>query len=66
MEQRPSIWLEVDVATDGIAGRLHDGDRPPLAFSGWLELVAAIEAARRQNTTAAAGQLEPPSASDPR
>jgi hypothetical protein len=65
MDQRPSIWLEVDVAADGIAGRLHEDDRPPLAFSGWLELVAAVEAARRRHATAA-GQREPSSAPDPR
>jgi hypothetical protein len=55
--EHPETWLEVDLAGDAIVGRLHDGDRAPEAFSGWLELVAALEAARaRRNTGAAADE----------
>jgi hypothetical protein len=46
MEQPRGTWLEVDLTHEPIAGRLHDGDHPPRDFSGWLDLVAALEEAR--------------------
>jgi hypothetical protein len=46
MERPRGTWLEVDLAEDPIAGRLHDGQHPPRDFSGWLDLIAALEEAR--------------------
>jgi hypothetical protein len=43
-----ATWLELDFAGETIAGQLHEDDRPPRAFSGWLELVALVEAARER------------------
>ena len=59
MEARPSTWLEVNLAGDGISGHLHDGNRAPEAFSGWLELVAALETARARRSSGAAVDEEP-------
>jgi hypothetical protein len=53
VDERPATWLELKLAGDGIAGCLHDGDRPPEAFSGWLELVALLETARARHNTGA-------------
>lgn len=45
-----TTWLELDLAGETIAGRLHEDDRPPRAFAGWFELVALVEDARRRVT----------------
>jgi hypothetical protein len=50
MERPRGTWLEVDLTQEPIAGRLHDGKHPPRDFSGWLDLVAALEEARVRAT----------------
>jgi hypothetical protein len=40
------VWIEVDPASEPIAGVIHDGSGPGRPFAGWLELVALLEAAR--------------------
>ena len=50
----PRTWLEVDLDQAGISGLLHDADESPVAFSGWLGLVAAVEAARERHLVPAA------------
>jgi hypothetical protein len=40
------LGLEVDFDAEPIEGRLLDAGRPDRPFSGWLGLMAAIEAAR--------------------
>jgi hypothetical protein len=66
MDQQLSVWLELDLARDRIAGRLHDGDRAPEVFSGWLELVAAVEGARSRQGNAPEVGREGPPAPEPR
>jgi hypothetical protein len=40
------VRLSIDVGSDPIAGSLHTDRQQPQRFSGWVELAAAIEAAR--------------------
>ena len=41
------LWIELDPASEPIAGVVHDGSESGRPFAGWLELVALLEAARR-------------------
>ena len=41
------VWIEIDPASEPIAGVLHHSSEPDRPFAGWLELVALLEAARR-------------------
>ena len=41
---RLELELELDPHDDHVAGRIGDGRGQPLPFTGWLELMAAIEA----------------------
>jgi hypothetical protein len=50
------VWIEVDPASEPIAGVIHDGSGDGRAFAGWLELVALLEATRG----AAPGRDSPP------
>jgi hypothetical protein len=62
----PETWLELDLSGETVAGTLHDRDRAPRPFSGWLDLVAAIEEIRgrpahdtpRASTTAPLGRSD--------
>ena len=46
-DARPErVWIEVDPASDPIAGVVHQGVEPGRPFSGWLELVALLESTR--------------------
>jgi hypothetical protein len=40
------LQLELERAGDPIRGRLHREHGEPVPFTGWLELIAAVEAAR--------------------
>lgn len=40
------MQLAIEVDSDPIRGFVSNGTRHPQPFSGWIELVAAIEAAR--------------------
>jgi hypothetical protein len=40
------LRLAIDVGSDPITGRMSDGDDRWQPFTGWIDLVAAIEAAR--------------------
>lgn len=42
--------LTINVDSDPITGSVSNGARGPRPFTGWIELVAAIEAARNQGT----------------
>jgi hypothetical protein len=44
---RRRVWIELDVDADSIAGTVHRGEEPVRPFTGWLELVAVLEAVRR-------------------
>jgi hypothetical protein len=46
MAAQTDTWLELDLTGEVIAGRLHHADEPPRPFSGWLELVVALDEAR--------------------
>ena len=41
------LELVIDRDSDPIAGSVEAPDEPPRRFSGWIELVEAIEDARR-------------------
>jgi hypothetical protein len=41
------LELAIDVDSDPISGLVSEGTQARRRFSGWIELVAAIEAARR-------------------
>jgi hypothetical protein len=45
-ERATHLKLAVDVGSDPITGSLSVGSGDPSDFCGWIELVAAIEAAR--------------------
>jgi hypothetical protein len=45
-ERAATLKLAVDVGSDPITGSLTTESGKPTFFSGWIELVAAIEAAR--------------------
>ncbi len=45
-ERAATLKLAVDVGSDPITGSLTLEGEHPRSFSGWIELVAAIEAAR--------------------
>lgn len=45
-ERATHLKLAVDVGSDPISGSLAQESGDPRAFCGWIELVAAIEAAR--------------------
>jgi len=53
-------WLEIDLELEALAGWLHDGERSPQAFSGWLELVSVLEEARARRTAKPSGSAPPP------
>jgi hypothetical protein len=40
------LELSIDVESDPISGSVSNGAHGPRPFTGWIELVAAIEAAR--------------------
>jgi hypothetical protein len=40
------VWIELNPASEPIAGVIHDGSESGRPFAGWLELVALLEAAR--------------------
>ena len=43
---RVHLDVALDVAGDAICGTVCDGVLPPVAFSGWLELMSVFEIAR--------------------
>jgi hypothetical protein len=56
--------LELRSDDDGrVAGEVTGGDRPPTAFSGWLELLRVLED-RTQTTTVEDGSVEGPRAQE--
>jgi hypothetical protein len=56
--ERNGTWIELDLSGEAIGGRLHDADNQPRPFSGWLEPVALVEAARaRELGTASAAAV---------
>jgi hypothetical protein len=55
------VWIELDVGAESIAGAIHRGEDPARPFTGWLELVALLEAVRRP---VGADGLPPPSCPD--
>ena len=50
------VGLTIQLGSDPIRGSLQTGGQQPAAFSGWIELAAAIEAVRAR----------PPGPLDPR
>jgi hypothetical protein len=43
-----NLSVSIDIGSEPIKGSVSNGNRDPQAFSGWIELVAAIEAARSE------------------
>jgi hypothetical protein len=41
------VWIEIDPASEPIAGVVRRGSEPGRPFAGWLELVALLEATCR-------------------
>jgi hypothetical protein len=56
-----NLQLTIDVGSDPITGQMCNGDNRWQPFSGWIDLVAAIEAAR---TAAAANDGGPAGVED--
>jgi hypothetical protein len=50
------MQLTIDVGSDPITGRMCNGDNRWQPFTGWIELVAAIEAARTAAAASDGGQ----------
>ena len=46
------LELTIDVDSDPISGSVSNGAHGPRRFTGWIELVAAIEVARSSGTPA--------------
>ena len=46
---------ELESATEPIRGHLDDGRGAPIEFAGWLELMAALDAARGRAAVPGAG-----------
>ena len=42
------IGIEVDFESEPIEGRVYEGDEDGRPFSGWLGLMSALEAARKE------------------
>jgi hypothetical protein len=55
---RAHLQLAIDVNSDPISGSVCNGSRVAQPFTGWIELVAAIEAARSASHHLEAGQPE--------
>lgn len=49
------MQLAIDVDSDPITGRMSNGDNRWQSFTGWIDLVAAIEAARLAHPETDAG-----------
>jgi hypothetical protein len=45
-DDRLHVTVELEPAGDPICGTLADGAGPPIAFSGWLELMSGFETIR--------------------
>jgi hypothetical protein len=58
-ERARHVKLAVDVGSDPITGSLAVGAAEPRDFSGWIELVAAIEAVRYDGGDAEIVELTP-------
>jgi hypothetical protein len=41
------VQLELDPSSDPISGRMHAGNGETTAFAGWMQLLAALEKARK-------------------
>jgi len=50
------LRLAIDVDSDPITGSVCNGTGHMRPFSGWIELVSVIEAARRPDPSAGAGE----------
>jgi len=44
MPNATRLWIELEIGDAGPTGTARDGDGRTRAFSGWLELIATIEA----------------------
>lgn len=54
------LQLELRRSTEPIEGRLTDEEGETTAFSGWLELIGALEAARASAHPSSPQGAEPP------
>jgi hypothetical protein len=50
------LQLAIDVGSDPISGSVSNGSQHVQPFTGWIELVAAIEAARSSQVAGRFGQ----------
>jgi len=55
MAPQTQVTLDLEVGAEPIAGRLSDAGGTTIAFTGWLELAAALERALRAQAPAAEG-----------
>jgi hypothetical protein len=46
------VHIELNAAGDPVAGTIGTGDGPSRPFLGWVELIAALDAARRADNGA--------------
>jgi hypothetical protein len=51
MSDTAHLELAIDVESDPISGSVSGASREERRFTGWIELVAAIESARRDEKT---------------
>jgi hypothetical protein len=54
------LSLTIDVDSDPISGSIANGTGVSRAFSGWIELVAVIEAARSEDSAASGERTTKP------
>ena len=63
-ERATHLKLAVDVGSDPITGSVAVGAGVPTSFTGWIELVAAIEAVRH-NGDLALGEVSGANSAEP-
>jgi hypothetical protein len=63
---RLRLELELRRADDPIEGDLNSEHGTTVSFTGWLELIAAVEAARAEDARRSAHEVKPPAGSHTR
>jgi hypothetical protein len=53
------VQLELDPLSDPISGRMHAGNGETTAFAGWMQLLAALEKARKAGEPDDGGEEAP-------
>ena len=59
-DRRLRVGVELELGDDTIRGSLDDGSGSPVAFTGWLELMAAFDSACARAATTEGGPQAAP------